>query len=347
MTTYVVASSPSQQLTITSAFTGTFFGLLLGFFFMGVDTLCRRFNLRAFNLTLLGLFLGYLMGMAVLSLFNMALSLLSVPLDAMSVGFIQMGVLLFCAYLGVIFTLSASEELSISLPFFKFTPMSDKKRDVLVDGSVLYDSRIIDLAASGLLDHHFVIPRFVIRELYSQLEEGDEAEKSRARRSLETLKKLEALPQLGLRFDDTDVPEEKEGQEKLVRLARLLDAVIFTADFNRVQASSVEGVTVVNIHSLANALKSLMTAGEQLTIKVQRYGKEARQGVGYLEDGTMVVVNGGGDFIGESIPCQVLSVKHTSSGRMVFCNALEGEGAFSSSDSSMATRSRDKGYSQV
>jgi uncharacterized protein YacL len=113
----------------------------------------------------------------------------------------------------------------------------------------------------------------------------------------------------------------KELASKIIRLGRLLDANILTADAGKIQSSAVEGVRLINLHALSNALKPLMQTGEQIRVKIQRYGKEPRQGVGYLEDGTMVVVNGGGSYIGETIDAIVLSVKHTSSGRIIFCNA--------------------------
>lgn len=147
--------------------------------------------------------------------------------------------------------------------------------------------------------------------------------KSKCRRALESIKKLEVITHLDLRFNDTDFPETADNFAKLTRLARLLDAHLLTADLGRLQMSSIEGIRIINIHALSNALKPLMQAGENIKIKIQRYGKEPRQGVGYLEDGTMVVVNGGGDYIGEVIDARVLSVKHTSSGRMIFCNAEE------------------------
>ncbi len=168
-----------------------------------------------------------------------------------------------------------------------------------------------------------MIPRFIIKELYASAEMGDEISKSKARRCLDVVKKLEAVPGLELRFNDTDFPDVKETQGKLMRLARLLDANLLTADISRIQIASVEGIRIINIHTLSNALKPLMQAGEFIKIKIQRYGKEPRQGVGYLDDGTMVVVNGGGNYIGEIIDAKVLSVKHTSSGRMIFCNAID------------------------
>jgi uncharacterized protein YacL len=191
----------------------------------------------------------------------------------------------------------------------------------------LSDARIIDLAATGLLDHQLILPRFLVKELYLQAETGDELSKSKARRCLETVKKLEAIPNLELRINETDFQDVKEPFNKQLRLARLLDASLLTADISRIQMASIEGIRIINIHALSHALKPFMQTGESIKIKIQRYGKEPRQGVGYLEDGTMVVVNGGGDYIGETIDTQVLSVKHTSSGRMIFCNALE-EGSF-------------------
>jgi uncharacterized protein YacL len=183
-----------------------------------------------------------------------------------------------------------------------------------------------------MIDHHLVLPRFLIKDLYIQAEAQDEVSRSKAKRSLEIAKKLEAVPGLDLRYNDTDFPDVKDPMSKMVRLARLLDANIITADISRVQMAAIEGVRVINLHTLSNALKPLMQAGEHIKIKIQRYGKEPRQGIGYLEDGTMVVVNGGGEYIGEVIDAKVLSVKHTTSGRMIFCNAQDEEGGYPAYD---------------
>jgi len=223
----------------------------------------------------------------------------------------------------MIMTARAAGELYISLPLIKFKSTRLKKKDILVDASVLNDPRIIDLASSGLLDNHLVMPRYIMTELYAQVERSDEGLRNRARKNLEVIKKLEGLPTLDLRYSDTDIPDIKDPHDKLVKLARLLDANIITADINQIHQSSVEDVRIIKFQQLCNALKPLSQTGEYITIKIQRYGKEPRQGVGYLDDGTMVVVNGGAEYIGETIKGQVLSVKHTSSGRMIFCNAME------------------------
>ena len=309
---------------------GALFGLLL----IGFDLLFKRFNLRSFNIGAIGLFIGYLMGQALVSIFSTILdiSAASTHLRAETIEILEISLFLFSIYLGTLMTLRAADEFYVSIPFIKFTPTAHKKRDLIVDASVLSDARIIDLAGSGIVDHHLVLPRFLMKELYAQAEVSDEMGRNKAKRSLDVIKKLEALPDLDLRYNDTDFPELKDPTGKMVRLARLLDANILTADISRVQMGAMEGVRVVNIHSLSNALKPLMQAGENIKIKIQRYGKEPRQGVGYLEDGTMVVVNGGGEFIGEVIDAQVLSVKHTSSGRMIFCNARDEHGSYAYSD---------------
>lgn len=323
MTTFALA----KEMSAINLFIGVSAGILIAMLLYGLDVLFKKYNLRSFNVTLIGLFFGYLMGQALYLIFNkiMSMSVLTISLQPQIKEMAEIFIFLLGIYLGTIMTIKSADELTISLPFIKFYHSSQKKKDLLADGSVLSDSRTIDLAASGLIDHHLVIPRFVVKELYAIAETGDELSKAKAKRSLETLKKLEELPNLGLRYNDTDFPELNDQSSKLIRLARLIDANILSADISRVQISSLDGIPVINLHGLSNALKPLMQTGEVMKIKIQRYGKEPRQGVGYLEDGTMVVVNGGGEYIGEIIEVQVLSVKHTASGRMIFCNAMESD----------------------
>jgi len=328
MTTYMI-SGPGGYTGGNLAL-GVGLGLILGIALIGFDLLFRRFNLRAFNIAVVGLFFGYLMGQALNLILSAVLDIssASIHLNPQVLEVIKISLFLFGIYTGTIMTLRAADELYVSIPFVKFNPTTQKKKDLIVDGSVLSDARIIDLAASGIMDHHLVIPRFLIKDLYAQAEVMDENSRAKAKRSLEVVKKLEAIIDLELRYNDTDFPEVKDPMSKLVRLARLIDANILTADISRVQMAAIEGVRIINLHALSNALKPLMQAGEHIKIKIQRYGKEPRQGVGYLDDGTMVVVNGGGQFIGEIVDAQVLSVKHTTSGRMIFCNVLDEEGVY-------------------
>lgn len=311
------------HFTWTSVLTGVISGFAFGLALIALDQMFKRFNFRAFNVAIIGLFCGYLMSEAVLLIFRGILgdSTLSIPAEVAAMT--RLVIFLCFTYLGMVMAVRSADELHLSIPFIKLKAASQQKKDILPDASALLDARMIDLANSGLVDHCLLLPRFVINELNCMSEGQDEVQRSKARRALDGINKLKSLPTLELRLTDDDVPEVKDSQSKLFHLARKLDAKILTTDINRIQHAQLDGVRVVNLNMLANALKPVTQSGEFIQIKIQRYGKEARQGVGYLDDGTMVVVNGGAEFIGDTIKAQVLSVKHTSSGRMIFCNTLE------------------------
>lgn len=278
----------------------------------------KKFSLRSFNIGILGLLFGYLMGFSLLLLFNTLTDIAPFTLGEETTYAIKGFLFLFAIFLGMMMTFRYASEISVSIPFVKFIAKNPHNREILLDVSTLSDGRIIDLCSTGLLDNRLVCPRFLVREISQQQEEGD-----KAKNALETLIKLESIPELQLRFDDTDFPEIKESSNKVLKLARFLDADVLTADMSRLQISSIEGVRIININYLSHALKPLMHRGEYLKIQIQRHGKEEKQGVGYLEDGTMVVVNGGGEFLGALISARVVSIKHTSAGRMIFCNATQ------------------------
>lgn len=305
------------------------FGILVGLGFAGLlmifERIFYRSNLRTFNIATLGLFLGYLMGQALVITFNAIsqISNLTTHLNAMTSEMIKIGLYLFGTYFGTLLTLKFADELHMSIPFVRLSSTTKKKRDILLDISILNDMRLIDLCASKLLDDQLILPKFLIKEFYTQIEAGEEREKTKAKRALDIIKKLENITGLGMRINDTDFPDLTDITQKTIRLARLLDAILLTADLTKLQLPAGEEVELINIHSLSNALKPIMVSGEQIYIKVQRYGKEPRQGVGYLEDGTMVVINNGGDYIGEMIATQVISVKQTSAGRIIFTNAVD------------------------
>lgn len=323
MITYVAGAE--MQPGMLTYLWGTLLGLVTGGILIGLDLLFKKFHLRFFNAAILGLFFGYLMALALILILNAIVQIAHLQSDHYFIEFVKIFIFLFATYLGVMMTLRATDEMYISIPFVKFAPTAQKTNDILLDSSALGDPRLVDLAATGLFDHRLVCPRFLLKELYKQEEDADEQTKIRAQRGLDVIAKLVALPSLHLRYQETDFPEVKDLFVKTVRLARLLDADILSADVNKTQVPQLEGVRLINIHTLSHILKPLMQRGEFLKIKIQREGKEKQQGIGYLKDGTMVVVNGGGDFIGKTIRTSVLSVKHTTSGRIIFCNIIEGD----------------------
>ncbi len=324
LTTYAITTNLGQS-TLLNIFVGTFLGLLISGLMIGADYLLKRVDFRSLTITLIGLVFGFMIGQVFLMILTNVLDASLFDLSQTSALFLKIALFLTCAYLGMLITLRTSEQTLLNLPFLK--NQSGKgagiKRELILDSSILADSRLIDIASSGLLDQQAVIPRFVLNDLYNLADSPDEQAKARAKRSLDTYKKLETLPNLELRIMEIDFPEIRDVQGKLIRLAREQDSAIFTADVSRVQQLAIDGVKFININALSNALKPITQTGEILLIKIQRYGKEPRQGVGYLEDGTMVVVNSGAEYIGETIRAQVLSVKHTASGRMIFCNAAD------------------------
>ena len=328
LTTYMVAGP--QGNTPTNFALGISFGAMFGIALIGFDLLFRRFNLRAFNISILGLIFGYFMGLVLVMILSaiLEISTASIHLDPRTVEIIKIGLFLFGLYIGTLMTLRASDELYVSIPFVKFTQHSHKKRDLLIEHSILSDARLIELASSGLLDHQLVMPRFLLKDLYIQSEDVNETNRVKAKRAIENLKKLETIPELDLRYSDTDFPEIKDPLAKMVRLARFLDASILTADVSKVQMAAIEGVRFINIHTLSTALKPLMQPGETLKIKIHRQGKDRTQGVGYLEDGSMVVVNGAGAFVNEIVEAKVIHTRPGPAGRMIFCNIRDAEGNF-------------------
>lgn len=321
MTAFAV--STQNRPTISTYLWGAGLGLFVGMLLIFIDSLFKKFSLRSFNLTVLGLFFGYLMASALVLIFKSILDITGSNPGHFVVEIVKIFIFLFGTYLGVMMTLRASDEIYVSLPFIKFTPTIGQIKELLIDLSALSDARILDLAATGLLDKRLLLPRFLLQELHRLEEGGDEMVSAKAKRGFEVIRKLEMLPDLHLRYQDTDFPEIKESANKILRLARLLDSDVLISDMNRIQTPQVEGIKIINLHTLSRALKPLMQKGELLKIKIQRLGKEELQGVGYLEDGTMVVVNGAGGFIGKTVSAYVLSVNHTTTGRMVFCNIAE------------------------
>jgi len=309
--------------------TGLTIAIVLALLLFTYEMLLKKYSLRQFNTAFLGIIFGYFVGRILGAIFQEGLSLSSqasyLPThiaDAMRLCLFLTGL-----YLGTSITFRAAEQWHLMIPFVKFTPVSseEKGRKLLVDPSVLSDPRLIDLAITGIFDHQLLIPQFIIEDLESQLNSPEEAMKMRAQRSLEQIRKLESLPHLQIRYwDGKEIDKKQRGHETLLELARQIGANVLIADSTKPHPFSPNGIRYLNLCALSTAMRPVHS-GEYLKIKIQRYGKEPRQGIGYLEDGAMVVVNGGGDYIGEIIETRVLSTKHTSSGRIIFCNAIDDE----------------------
>ena len=191
-------------------------------------------------------------------------------------------------------------------------------RTILLDTSVIIDGRVADIAKTGFLPGTLLIPRFVLNELQYIADLPDGLRRQRGRRGMEVLAELQKLPNILVRVSDIDVEGMREVDDKLVVLGKQLKSPVLTNDYNLNRIAELQGVTVLNINELANAVKSVVLPGEVMNINIFQEGKELGQGVGYMDDGTMVVVENGKEYIGEYMNVHVTKVLQTAAGRMIF-----------------------------
>ncbi|MBI4424785.1 MAG: PIN domain nuclease [Elusimicrobia bacterium] len=191
----------------------------------------------------------------------------------------------------------------------------------VVDTSAIIDGRIIDIAETNFLSGALIVPRFVLNELHRLADSEDSLKRARGRRGLDILARLQENPNVPLKIVDKDVPEMKEVDAKIVRFAKELGGKVLTTDFNLNKISALEGVPCLNVNDLSTALKPVVLPGESMSLFIMKEGKERDQGVGYLDDGTMVVVEDGRRFIGKRVDAGVTSILQTPAGRMIFAKA--------------------------
>ncbi len=197
-------------------------------------------------------------------------------------------------------------------------------KSILMDTSVIIDGRIADICRTGFIQGELIVPLFVLNELQHVADSAEMIRRNRGRRGLEILRQLQEESPVPVRLTDADVPEVREVDDKLIALARKLDAAILTNDYNLNQVAELQSVQVLNVNELANAVKTVLLPGENFSIHVLQQGKEPRQGVGYLEDGTMVVVENGQSYMGQTIEVTVSKVLQTAAGRMIFARLSDG-----------------------
>ncbi|MGI6706053.1 MAG: PIN/TRAM domain-containing protein [Clostridia bacterium] len=230
----------------------------------------------------------------------------------------------FLAYLGVSLSTKRREEINLG-NFFKKNPgkgraAKDETRiyPKILDTSVIIDGRIFDICKTGFLEGPLVIPRFVLQELRHIADSSDALKRNRGRRGLDILNRIQKELDIEVQINDTDFPEITEVDGKLLRMGQALKAKVLTNDYNLNKVAEFQGVEVLNINELANAVKPVVLPGEEMVVQVIKDGKEIGQGVAYLDDGTMIVVDGGKKYVGETIDVLVTSVLQTAAGRMIF-----------------------------
>ena len=219
---------------------------------------------------------------------------------------------------GLLLGLRASKDFSISSLVNAFKSRIEEGHATIIDTSVIIDGRIVDVCETGFLEGSFIIPQFILQELQHIADSADSLRRARGRRGLDILHKIQKMANIDVTIVDEDFPKIKEVDAKLVALAKMLGAKIITNDFNLNKVAELQGVPVLNLNELANALKPVVLPGEKMNIFIAKEGKESNQGVGYLDDGTMVVVDNAKKTINRQVDVTVTSVLQTTAGRMIF-----------------------------
>jgi len=225
---------------------------------------------------------------------------------------------LVICYFSVIIVLRTKDQFRFIIPYIDFSNQSRQTGGLLFDSSVLIDGRIVDICETGIVNVRIIIPQFVLKEMQYLADSADKLKRAKGRRGLDVVNKLQLNNKILVEISESDFPEISDVDAKLVKFAQTINGKVVTNDFNLNKVAQIESVGVININDLANALKPIVLPGEQLIVKVIKQGEEQGQGVGYLEDGTMVVIEQGRNEIGRTVKILVTSVLQTSAGRMIF-----------------------------
>src|ERR1044071_4306102 len=312
------AVSQVRQGFINGSFSGLL-GMIIGFGFgwlmIALDEMLKGFSLRAFSATSFGLLLGTVVALLIdrSGLFEF------VEEKSPTRWLVRLVLFLSFGYIGIVLAMrSNKEDFSLIIPYVRFSPQNKPDNLLLLDTSAIIDGRIADLIEANFVEGLIVVPRFVLKELQQIADSADPVKRARGRRGLEMLNRIQRNPRNEVKIHEGDFPDEKEVDTKLVRLARNLRAKLYTNDFNLGKIAELQSVNYVNLHEVAKSLRVVLLPGETFNLRIVREGKDKGQGVGYLPDGTMVVVNHAQPFIGQQVDAQVQSLIQTGAGVIIF-----------------------------
>jgi uncharacterized protein YacL len=285
---------------------------------IGIAIIVFEWRLRVMSLKrLIGAAIGSVLGIFGAYLFALVIRS-SIPPGPMQ-SFLQIMVMLVMAYVGLAVGANKGDLLNLAALGGVFGgERSGKKSYKILDTSVIIDGRISDIAETGFLDGLIVIPQFVLRELQLVADSADSLKRNRGRRGLDILQRLQKTASVQIQIVEDDFPSVREVDMKLIELAKLYEGKIITNDFNLNKVAQLQGVAVLNINELANSLKPIVLPGEIMRVFILKEGKEYNQGVAYLDDGTMVVIDNARKMIGKTIDISVTSVLQTTAGKMIF-----------------------------
>lgn len=288
-------------------------------FVLGVGIVLFEIRVKEVSLKrLIGAAIGSVLGIVGAYMMSLVLGR-ALPGDSSTVPFLQIGLLLWMTYVGLVVGASKGDMLNLAALGGIFGGEKTGKHTFkILDTSVIIDGRIADVAETGFLDGVIVIPQFVLRELQLVADSADSMKRNRGRRGLDILQRIQKMPELNVQILEEDFPNVRDVDMKLIELAKAYDCKIVTNDFNLNKVAQLHGVEVLNINELANSLKPIVLPGETMRVFILKEGKEYNQGVAYLDDGTMVVVDNAKKMISKTIDISVTSVLQTTAGKMIF-----------------------------
>ena len=293
------------------ALIGLFLGFIIALFVINIEEAIRKVSLRIIFGGVVGMIVGLLIAFLLAYGLNFVSSIMEKQQVVPWIYALLTGIM---AYLGLLIGSKKIEEFS----FFGLGQPKDSGDYRILDSSVIIDGRIADISDTGFLQGNLIVPRFVLDELQYIADSSDSMKRSRGRRGLDILNRMQRSVGVNIEISDQDFPKLKGVDAKLVALAKKINAKIVTNDFNLNKVAELQGIRILNVNELANALKPVVLPGETMTVKIIKEGKETGQGVAYLDDGTMIVVDNAQKHQGSNVEVLVTSVLQTTAGRMIF-----------------------------
>lgn len=291
-------------------------GLLIGVLVVLVDLMLKGFSLRGLTALSFGLAMGLLIAWMI------ERSPLLENGDAQVIYLARLSLYIVCTYLATVIALRGKDDFSLVIPYVRFVPHEVDVPLVVVDASALMDGRIAKLCQSQFFSAALIIPSFVLTELQTIADSPDPVKQARGRRGLQVLNELRAIKNLDLRIHQSEVSRRQDIDAKLVFLAQSMRAKLLTTDTNLASMAKFQGVPWLDIHALEAALRPELVIGESIALDLTKPGKEEGQAVGYLPDGTLVVVNNARAFVGKRVTAEIIGVIPSGSGKMIFANLL-------------------------
>lgn len=294
-------------------------GLMIGSLVVLVDLMLKGFSLRGLTAVTFGLGVGALIAWLISSS-----PLLNPPGkgDPQMVYLVQMALFIICTYLGTVIALRGKDDFNLVIPYVRFVPHEVDVPLVVVDTSALIDGRIAKVCQTQFLGAALIIPTFVLDELQAIADSPEPVKQARGRRGLQVLNELRAIKHIDIRIHQSEVSRRQDIEAKLVFLAQSMRAKLLTTDTNLATMAKFQGVSWLNLHALEAALRPELVIGESVAVELLKPGKEDGQALGYLSDGSMVVVNHGRAFVGKRVSAEIIGVMPSGGNKMIFANLL-------------------------